>query len=141
MVSGSVKNPRSRIEEVHMSSDLAGTSLIGYGAEIYEKYHYTCVYCGFDGRPFDSWMQLSIDHILPKSMGGKDDPSNLVVACRACNSITSRMSFRKDQTPQEIVVEKRQRVLERRREFYEHWSKTVAPRYLDRPLPEVKKKS
>ncbi len=122
-----------------MSSDLAGTSLIGYGAETYEKYHYTCVYCGFDGRPFDSWMQLSIDHIFPKSLGGTDDPSNLVVTCRACNSITSRMSFRKDQTLQEIVVQKRQKVLERRRDFYEHWSKTVAPKYLDRPLPEVRK--
>jgi len=108
---GIVKNSSYRIEGMHMSSDLAGTSLIGYGSETYEKYHYTCVYCGFDGRTFDSWMQLSIDHIRPKSMGGKDDPSNLVVACRACNLITSRMSSRKEQTPQEIVVEKRQRVL------------------------------
>lgn len=26
------------------------------------------------------------DHVISKSMGGTDDPSNLVAACRACNS-------------------------------------------------------
>lgn len=29
---------------------------------------------------------LTVDHIKPKRHGGSDDPSNLQVLCRACNS-------------------------------------------------------
>jgi 5-methylcytosine-specific restriction endonuclease McrA len=118
-----------------MSDDLSGTSLGGYGAEVYEKYHFTCVYCGFDGRSFDSWMQLSIDHIRPRSCGGTDALDNLVVACQACNSITSRMEFGPDRSREDILREKRAKVRARRAVFYGHWLKAVAPRYLDRPLP------
>jgi 5-methylcytosine-specific restriction endonuclease McrA len=28
----------------------------------------------------------TVDHVIPKSMGGTDDPENLVAACRSCNS-------------------------------------------------------
>src|SRR5262249_1849686 len=36
-----------------------------------------CAYCG--GMP------TQVDHILPLSRGGTDDPANLAPACRACN--------------------------------------------------------
>ena len=120
-----------------MELKLPGTSLGDYGEKVYEKYHYTCVYCGFDGRPFDAWMQLSIDHIRPQSCGGTNDLDNLVVACRACNSITSRMKFSDDVSREEIINQKKNRIKERRNEFYEYWLQTTAPRYLDRPLPQV----
>src|SRR5690606_40826449 len=29
---------------------------------------------------------LTIDHVLPVALGGSDDPSNLVAACRDCNA-------------------------------------------------------
>jgi 5-methylcytosine-specific restriction endonuclease McrA len=118
-------------------ADLSGSSLGDYGAALYEKYHFTCVYCGFDGRTFDSWMQLSIDHVLPKASGGSDQESNKVVCCRACNSITSRMTFDKDMKFEDIIQYKRNRVAERRREFYKHWLDHVAPKYLSRPLPPI----
>ena len=38
-----------------------------------------CTYCGTDEGPFD------IDHILPLSRGGTNDPSNLTLACATCN--------------------------------------------------------
>jgi len=38
-----------------------------------------CVYCG-------SVEDLTLDHIKPQSLGGTHDISNLVVACRTCNS-------------------------------------------------------
>lgn len=38
-----------------------------------------CVYCGC--VPADS-----LDHVIPRSRGGADHPSNLVPACRPCNS-------------------------------------------------------
>lgn len=41
-----------------------------------------CNYCG--SRQF-----LSIDHLIPKNLGGKDKGENIVWACRACNSSKS----------------------------------------------------
>jgi 5-methylcytosine-specific restriction endonuclease McrA len=120
-----------------MPDDISGTSLAGYGAKTYERYHYTCVYCGFDGRGFDAWMQLTVDHLRPQNSGGTDEPDNLVAACHSCNSVTSRMTFLPTATPETILAQKRARVRERRTVFYEHWLKTVAPRFLDRPLPGV----
>ena len=116
-----------------MSND---TTLLGEGA-VYVKNHFTCVYCGFDGRPFEYWMQLSIDHIRPKSCGGSDEIDNLVVACRACNAITSKMEFDADRSREQILREKQERIRKRRTEYYDHWTKLVAPRYLDRPLPKL----
>jgi 5-methylcytosine-specific restriction endonuclease McrA len=46
-----------------------------------------CIYCG---RP-----ATTVDHILPRSRGGTDDPDNVVPACKACNSAKS------NRTPQE----------------------------------------
>jgi 5-methylcytosine-specific restriction endonuclease McrA len=124
-----------------MAKKIPGTSLTDYGVEIYEKYHYTCVYCGFDGRPFDAWMQLSIDHIRPKNSGGTDESVNLIVSCRSCNSITSKMKFERSQTKAEILRMKREKVSERRKRFYNNWLEAVAPRYLKRPLPKVDPRS
>lgn len=39
-----------------------------------------CYYCG--ARLGQDW---TIDHVIPISRGGSDDPSNLVAACPACN--------------------------------------------------------
>lgn len=38
-----------------------------------------CAYCG-------STVELSIDHLVPRLLAGKDDGVNLVCACRSCNS-------------------------------------------------------
>ena len=118
-----------------MSDDLSGTALAGYGAETFARHHYTCAYCGFDGRGFDAWMQLTVDHIKPRSAGGMDDPDNLVPACHACNSITSRMPFDEKATREQIIAQKRARVRERRALFHAYWLDKVAPHFLDRPFP------
>lgn len=39
-----------------------------------------CQYCG------KSNVQLTIDHIVPRSRGGKEEWENLVVACISCNN-------------------------------------------------------
>lgn len=38
-----------------------------------------CWYCGCSGIVFE------LDHIMPRSRGGSDDPENLVPACGPCN--------------------------------------------------------
>ena len=44
---------------------------------IKEHFDYTCIYCG---KSYDL-SQLSIDHVHPRSKGGKDIASNAVCAC------------------------------------------------------------
>lgn len=41
---------------------------------------YTCQYCGRNGGE-----RMTIDHIIPRSMGGRTVWENVVSACRACN--------------------------------------------------------
>lgn len=49
-------------------------------AEIKAAYGHRCVYCGSKGH------QLTQDHITPLSRGGSHTVSNIVPACRSCNS-------------------------------------------------------
>ena len=48
---------------------------------IYEHYSYKCCYCG---KKF-STHELNLEHVLPRSRGGKTDWSNIVTACMPCN--------------------------------------------------------
>lgn len=45
---------------------------------VLERDRYRCVSCG-------GWKDLCIDHIVPVSMGGSSDRSNLQTLCRTCN--------------------------------------------------------
>jgi hypothetical protein len=47
---------------------------------IYRRDQYKCVYCGKSDHT-----KLTLDHVLPKSRGGKDNWENLVTACNICN--------------------------------------------------------
>jgi 5-methylcytosine-specific restriction endonuclease McrA len=51
--------------------------------------NYTCQYCGHVSR------DLTVDHVVPRSMGGGDTWENLVACCRRCNLIKG------DRTPQQ----------------------------------------
>lgn len=46
---------------------------------IFRRDHHRCQYCRSTDR-------LTIDHVLPKSRGGKDTWENLVAACVPCNN-------------------------------------------------------
>jgi 5-methylcytosine-specific restriction endonuclease McrA len=46
---------------------------------VFRRDNYTCQYCGWIGS------DLTIDHIIPRSLGGKTSWDNVVVACQACN--------------------------------------------------------
>jgi 5-methylcytosine-specific restriction endonuclease McrA len=49
---------------------------------LYVRDMYTCQYCG-DAFPGS---QLTIDHVVPRSLGGATDWDNCVAACRPCNT-------------------------------------------------------
>lgn len=48
-------------------------------AKVLERDNYQCVYCG-------STEDLTLDHVVPRSQGGRGTMQNLVTACRTCNS-------------------------------------------------------
>lgn len=50
--------------------------------EILRRDSHACRYCG--GVAPD--VILHIDHVIPVALGGSDDPSNLVAACKDCNA-------------------------------------------------------
>jgi len=59
-------------------------------AYVLERNGYTCQMCGLaagDKDPFHAnrTIRLTMGHILDKSKGGKDDPSNLRAVCTNCN--------------------------------------------------------
>lgn len=53
----------------------------GLRFEILHRDRFTCAFCS--GQPGND--RLHIDHIIPCSLGGSDDPLNLVTACERCN--------------------------------------------------------
>ena len=51
-------------------------------ANIFKRDHFACQYCG--EKPGTE--ELTIDHVIPKALGGKTSWENCVVACVDCNS-------------------------------------------------------
>jgi 5-methylcytosine-specific restriction endonuclease McrA len=58
---------------------------------IYDHYKMTCAYCGEKKRSED----LNLDHVIPRSRGGKTNWENIVLSCIDCNRIKA------DRTPAE----------------------------------------
>lgn len=50
--------------------------------EILRRDAHACRYCGAKAPD----VKLAVDHVIPTSLGGDDDPTNLVTACVDCNS-------------------------------------------------------
>jgi 5-methylcytosine-specific restriction endonuclease McrA len=63
---------------------------------IFKRDRGTCQYCGARDH-------LTLDHVTPKSRGGKSSWDNLVTACQRCNSQKG------DQTPEESGMQLSQR--------------------------------
>lgn len=63
--------------------------------EVMKRDGFRCRYCGATHL----MQPLEVDHIHPKSKGGKDHPSNLVTACEPCNAGKSAVSLLTVATP------------------------------------------
>lgn len=55
---------------------------------IYKRDNHQCVYCGHGNKK-----NLTLDHVVPQSKGGKDAWDNLVTACKQCNSDKAALSL------------------------------------------------
>jgi 5-methylcytosine-specific restriction endonuclease McrA len=63
-------------------------TLHGYEVREYvlEKWGRRCLYCDAENVP------LNLDHVVPRSLGGSDRPSNLVPSCIPCNQAERQRS-------------------------------------------------
>ena len=66
-----------------------------------EHFHYRCVYCGA------GHLRLTVDHLIPKSLGGATSMYNLVPACQPCNHRKSNLLLRQCSW---ILPESRERI-------------------------------
>jgi hypothetical protein len=53
---------------------------------IKEKWNYECAYCGSEEN-------LTLDHITPRSKGGSDRITNVLCACKNCNTSKGHQSW------------------------------------------------
>ncbi len=50
--------------------------------EVLRRDGHTCRYCGAKAPD----VALTVDHVIPETLGGSSEPSNLVTACQPCNA-------------------------------------------------------
>jgi 5-methylcytosine-specific restriction endonuclease McrA len=55
--------------------------------EIYQRDACRCFYCGNELTDDE----LSVDHVFPLYLGGKEDRANYVTACRECNQLKGHL--------------------------------------------------
>ena len=99
--------------------------------EILRRDNHTCQYCGRRAPE----VKLTVDHVVPKALGGSDDPSNLLTACSECNSgktssnpdapLVAEVDQRAAQWSQalEIAIERRQVALKQERARVDRFDK------------------
>lgn len=51
--------------------------------ELFKRQNKRCYYCGKPTR-FKQW---TVDHVIPKMLGGQNNISNLVGSCKLCNTM------------------------------------------------------
>jgi hypothetical protein len=71
----SVLASRGKVVNVDVKPSLSNATL-------FRRDQHTCLYCGMQFSPQD----LSRDHVEPVSRGGRDDWTNVVTACKRCNT-------------------------------------------------------
>jgi len=87
--------------------------------EILRRDNYTCQYCGKKTK------KLTIDHVLPRHLGGKNEWENVVAACPACNhkkggyrlAETNMRLLRKPQGPSRSLLYYFDRYLQQNQEW------------------------
>jgi len=96
---------------------------------ILERNGFTCQMCGAgagDPDPFDPArkVRFHIDHIVPVSQGGTDDPLNLRVVCSACNAGRSNVET-PSETARNLIARIRRAPRSVQREIFEMLKRSI----------------
>lgn len=117
--------------------DYSDTALMGYARRVLQRDHWTCRYCGLDGRVWPNWLYLTWDHLLPRADARRDEDERgsqqyIVAACSFCNVVHNRTRFPVDvngrmRTPEEMAEQKHPFVLAKRADYEAFWRREVVP--------------
>jgi 5-methylcytosine-specific restriction endonuclease McrA len=95
---------------------------------IFLRDRFACQYCGVKGTAGD----LTLDHILPRSRGGRSTPDNLCASCKRCNNrkgdrtpAEARMPLRTD--PAALMYDLDLAALRHAAESRPEWQKYITP--------------
>lgn len=77
----SLRLPRPRVIVLSVYDRLPRKEVRFSRANVFSRDHHTCQYCR---RRFDR-QELNIDHVIPRTRGGKTVWTNIVCCCIACN--------------------------------------------------------
>lgn len=111
-------------------------ALRGYAFQVHKRDKFKCQYCGADGaKSFETWLTLSLDHLLPKGHPQRDDPEYMTTACQFCNTadnqyfrLAKRRGLKFDGLTRAELIEQRQQFVENtRRAYREFWVSQVQP--------------
>jgi 5-methylcytosine-specific restriction endonuclease McrA len=109
-------------------------ALRGYAFQVHKRDSFKCRYCGLDGtQSFDTWLALSLDHLLPKGHPQRDHQDYMVTACQFCNTADNRYfdfaekrGLKFDElTPDELVAQRLPYVKLARQKYRIFWEKNV----------------
>ena len=76
----------------------------------YFRDRFRCRFCGRSVLTGElSILDLTLDHLSPKAIGGNNEEENLVTACRMCNSLKSSMVFPTIEEAAEFIRTQRDR--------------------------------
>lgn len=124
---------------------IRGASRHGYGPSVFDQCGAFCAYCDRSlNNSYESWLDISIDHVIPKSKNRTpwyseckdwiEDLANIVTCCRACNEFLN--GHKVDELPpndvseffnlrDKVFIEKRNHARKRHqdeRARYERWN-------------------
>jgi hypothetical protein len=102
-----------------------------YFSIIWEKYKYHCIYCFKKCRITGSWVNnlyISLDHKIPRSRGGTNELTNLVVACRGCNSTKNAKTHQEFRRLMKTSIYQNQFKLKLRKKSVELYKKGLSTR-------------
>lgn len=77
---------------------LGASSVVFSRRNLFKRDRYTCQYCGSQPRDHS---ELTVDHLIPRSKGGKSVWDNVVLACVECNKRKA------DKTPEQAGMKLR----------------------------------
>lgn len=109
-------------------------ALRGYAFQVHKRDGFKCRYCGLDGtKAFDTWLTLSLDHLLPKGHPNRNNQDYMVTACQFCNTADNRYFDLAEKrglkfdglTPDELVAQRLRYVQTTRQNYRAFWEESV----------------
>jgi 5-methylcytosine-specific restriction endonuclease McrA len=74
---------------------------------VFERDGSRCTYVSPDGHRCDATAFLELDHVVPHALGGRADPENLRVRCRAHNRLWAEQAFGRDRVERAVHLRQR----------------------------------